>query len=290
MNIKLNFRSIKITDRSKIESITNEYPPYSDHNFTSLWSWCKNDASVCFFDEGAILLMQDYVSNDFFVSIIIKKEVSDENLIYLMHLLSRFYPNKKIKYIPEHLAKRLSRLGYPVILDDDNFDYILSVQKLAQLENSEMATIRNMKNRFLAKYDKGDIHFVDVEKVDKFFSDKKNEHFNIKEKKAMTEYFRYHLSEIDIKTEELGFFIDGSIVGFCFYEILNQDYALFHFQKTDTLYKGSAHYLINAVANILQEKNIKYINFEQDLGIEGLRYFKKSLKPKFFLKKYQLHL
>lgn len=290
MKVELYFRNIKITDRYKIESITADYPPYSDHNFTSLWSWCRDTASVCFFNEGVILLMQDYTSDEFFLSIILKKTVSDEDLIYLMHLLSRFYPQKKIKYISEYIAKRLINLGYSVFLDEDNFDYVLSVEKLAQLQNSDMATIRNMKNRFLAKYDKGYIHFLDINSPDNLLSDKKNKDFSLKEKKAMVEYFRYHLSASELDTEQLGFFIDKKIVGFCFYEIIDANYALFHFQKTDTLYKGAAHYLINAVANILQEKNIKYINFEQDLGIEGLRYFKKSLKPNFFLKKYQVYL
>jgi hypothetical protein len=290
MKVDLFFRNIRSTDRARIESITTDHLPYSDHNFTSLWSWCKSSTSACFFNEGVILLMQDYTSDEIFLSILLKKEVSDEDLVYLMHLLSRFYPKSKIKYIPEDIAGRLIKLGYPVTLDEDNFDYILSVKKLARLQNSEMATIRNMKNRFLAKYDKGNINFVEIDDANDFFFKKKNEIYNRKEKKAMTEYFRYQLTENSLDTEQLGLFIDKKIVGFCFYEIINSDYALFHFQKTDTLYKGAAHYLVNAMASILEEKNIKYINFEQDLGIEGLRYFKKSLKPEFFLKKYQISL
>ena len=39
-------------------------------------------------------------------------------------------------------------------------------------------------------------------------------------------------------------------------------------------------------ARILHDMNIPYYNWEQDLGIPGLRYSKEKYKPIFYLKKF----
>ena len=54
------------------------------------------------------------------------------------------------------------------------------------------------------------------------------------------------------------------------------------------MYKGVNAYLINELAKILYKKGIVYINWEQDLGILGLRENKESYLPTRYLKKYSL--
>ena len=33
------FKSIELSDKEDVEKITHKYPPYSDFNFVSMWSW-----------------------------------------------------------------------------------------------------------------------------------------------------------------------------------------------------------------------------------------------------------
>ncbi|MCA1638525.1 MAG: hypothetical protein LC768_09365, partial [Acidobacteria bacterium] len=34
-----HFRNLRADDKEAVESFTNQFPPYSDFNFTSLWCW-----------------------------------------------------------------------------------------------------------------------------------------------------------------------------------------------------------------------------------------------------------
>jgi hypothetical protein len=44
------FKSIEISDKEDVEKITKKYPPYSDFNFVSMWSWdIKGDMRVSTF-------------------------------------------------------------------------------------------------------------------------------------------------------------------------------------------------------------------------------------------------
>ena len=69
-------------------------------------------------------------------------------------------------------------------------------------------------------------------------------------------------------------------------ELLDDEYAIRHFMKADTSYKGIYSYIVSESAKILLESGKKYLNIEQDLGLANLRQAKKSYRPVQFLKKY----
>ncbi len=79
------------------------------------------------------------------------------------------------------------------------------------------------------------------------------------------------------------------MLGFTMYEIISNNYAISHFAKADKKHHAAICDLLNwEEAKILHSQGIKYFNWEQDLGIPGLRYSKEKYKPAFFLKKFIL--
>ena len=69
----------------------------------------------------------------------------------------------------------------------------------------------------------------------------------------------------------------------------NKRYALSHFAKGDTSHHSAVYNILNwQEARILYSSGIRYYNWEQDLGIEGLRQSKLKYRPAFFLHKYRV--
>ncbi len=89
----------------------------------------------------------------------------------------------------------------------------------------------------------------------------------------------------------VGMYIDDKMVGFNINEILDNHFAVIHFEKGDTVnYPEIGAYLFQIAAKELSKHGVQHINLEQDLGLDGLRKNKLSYKPDYFLFKYVLKL
>ena len=72
--------------------------------------------------------------------------------------------------------------------------------------------------------------------------------------------------------------LDGKIIAFTFGEQLNTDTAVIHIEKAEPDIRGS-YVAINQGFVAHEWSNMKYINREEDMGIEGLRKSKESYNP-----------
>jgi hypothetical protein len=100
-------------------------------------------------------------------------------------------------------------------------------------------------------------------------------------KRLLSESGRFNLSPLAV-------YIDDVMVAYSIYEITKGDYAVGHFEKALKVHDGLYDYLKHKTANDLHQQGVKYINYEQDLGIAGLRRTKLLLHPEHFLKKYTI--
>ena len=79
--------------------------------------------------------------------------------------------------------------------------------------------------------------------------------------------------------------IGGKVAAFTIGDKLNNNTFCVHIEKADTRYSGIYAGINNCFAKDAAV-GYKYINREEDLGIEGLRKAKQSYHPAFLLKKY----
>ena len=91
-------------------------------------------------------------------------------------------------------------------------------------------------------------------------------------------YFRLNQKGAAIK-------VDGNIVAMSFGEKLNDDMALIQVELADENYRGS-YQAINKFFCENAWNDLKYVNREEDMGIEGLRKAKMSYNPVELLVKY----
>ena len=78
---------------------------------------------------------------------------------------------------------------------------------------------------------------------------------------------------------------DGKIIGFSMGEVTPSNVGITHIEKGDINYDGIYPFICNAFAK-KRFQNVRYINRQEDMGLEGLRKSKRSFHPIGFCKKY----
>jgi len=85
----------------------------------------------------------------------------------------------------------------------------------------------------------------------------------------------------------VGIMVNRRLAGFSINELLNREYALLHFEKASSPdFVGIYPYIMQETACLLLKENCQFLNYEQDLGIPGLKKAKSSYQPCNMLKKY----
>jgi uncharacterized protein len=289
------FKNLELNDKEEFEKITKKFDLFSDYNFISLWVYnVENDSRISILNENIVIRFRDYITNEPFYSFLGNNKV--ENTINKLLELSRMEGfESKLKLIPEINIKDLLNQNKFIISEDrDNFDYIASVEDLANLFGDEYHSHKNLVNYFNKTYTSCHINKLNLldpaihDQILKVFytwelkKDKKRDE-TIHELSAIQRILR-DVNDFDLIS--LGVYDKEELVGFIIASLEQKNYAIGHFIKADFEYKGIFYLLNHELAKILKEKEYKHFNMEQDLGIPGLRNSKELWNPTHFLKKY----
>ena len=101
---------------------------------------------------------------------------------------------------------------------------------------------------------------------------------------AMESYFRYYFR---FNQKGAVIKVNGEIVAMSFGERLCDDTALIQVELANENFRGS----FQAINKLFCEnawKECKYVNREEDMGIEGLRKAKQSYQPEFLIEKFYI--
>lgn len=288
-----DFKPLELSDKKCIEAFTQQFPPYSDFNFTSIWSWNTTDKiQISTLNENLVVLFYDYVSNKPFFSFIGANKIEDSAALILEHSVNK-YGVTYLKLVPEHLIDHFQNNTWDVSPDINSDDYVLSVDFLKEMHNLPQSRLSKAIRNFIKNNKTYTVKYNSIEEVDKniYFNLIENWGHNkelsggsINERIALNKYFDLQ----DFETKIFSLFVEEKLVAFDTCEFCSKDYAIMHFGKTDYAFKGAQEILYWEEAKYLSNLGIKFINIEQDLGIEGLRYSKQKFKPSHFLKKYFL--
>lgn len=263
-------------------------------------SWdTADDIEIRLRDQGLAVVFQDYETTERFLSFMGKHNV-DEELKYLLALSQAYGYGDTLKLIPEEVIKRVVHKDEFIINEDrDNFDYVLSVNHLAHLAGAKNEDRRRAVKKFLAAA--ADNLEVRELKLNTLHDMKqimgcldtweilkgRTRQNNSVEREAIRRVLLY---SDNLNLHSLGFFVKHHMVAFSIFEILDDRNGMVHFEKCYTKYPGLTSYVRHQTAVRFEEEGVAYINYEQDLGISGLRKSKEMLHPVHFLKKYEVKL
>ena len=202
----------------------------------------------------------------------------------------------RISGLLEEDCRELERL-YPgqfrIHSDRDGFDYVYAIDDLADLKGRAYQKKRNHVNRFFASYPDAQLvpmsreNLAQVEEMcEKWFENRyavePNSDFHM-EKCALNRAWGNWEA---LGMEGMTLFVDGQLIAFAMGSRLSIDTFDIHFEKA--LDVDGAYAAINrGFARYLADKypEVKYLNREDDLGIEGLRKAKLSYLPHHMVEK-----
>ena len=277
------------------------------------------DFSPFFFDEGEISCEANFISiyvwkqiygNEFHMDdkTLVLRSISDDENKYVFslpygdldHGMSLIFEYCKAHNIKPNLwtsqGKRFDCFikkydSYEIIPQRDNFDYIYNREDLVELKGKKYHSKRNHISSFSKKYDwsyetldeKNKAEFLAFS--EKWYNDRKENNEGLyAEKEAFAEILS-SANDIDYKGglirvgDRIAAITIGSPINSYTYDI--------HYENADIDFP-TAYTVVNREFAARELQGYKYINREDDLGIEGLRKAKMSYKPEMLLEKYSM--
>lgn len=287
----LKFRKINIKDGKWIKKLLGKSDFMAcEYSFANNIAWERlNDSQICRYKDFYIVgFVRDGVGSfsfpagdgDYYDVINQLREYS-RNLGATTEI--NFVPNNKLEFLNEIFSNEFS-----VVKSADSSDYIYNASDLIELKGKKYNKKRNHLNKFQRySWEFSPITSKDFDECIEFsartYNSQKgyNSHSSVAEQYAIHTFFKY-FKELDLEGGILR--VDGELVAFTLGERLNSNTFCVHIEKANTEYLGVYAAINNEFAKYAA-KDFKYINREEDLGIEGLRKAKRSYYPVFMLEK-----
>lgn len=211
----------------------------------------------------------------------------------LAQLVTRFrtlYPESQLILIPEEYYQAHPEMDtfFEVSEDRSWADYVYEVDKLVNLSGKKLAKKKNLVSQFVRAYPDYKVLPITSDNMQIILD------FTHKWRRDRSADGIYLMTEIkaieqtlimwdSLPVEGIIICLNNRIAGYSVFSHQTPDMVAEHFEKFDPDKKGAAQLVNWETAKYLQGR-YKYINREQDLGLEGLRQAKLSYEPEFLVK------
>lgn len=251
-------------------------------------------------NNNLVLKMSDYITQEPFYTFNGQSAVPDTVRTLLDQSISEGI-TPKLKLIPYTTIepyRAVLESEFKVEEDRNSFDYMYRIEDLAGLEGKQYKQFRNMCSKF-KKETNGSVNMIyfknqeirpmigHIKEVMGSWRDIKNKpKEEVDHLINVIERFSHYSKHFNMYNA--GLYIDGQLSAFCFNEVVNNKYIVSHFGHANKNIPGIFQFFDHQLASRFYSDGFDYINLQQDLGKEGLRQYKMSYRPAFFLKKYTI--
>jgi hypothetical protein len=289
-----SFKRITASDLALLEKHYLAFEPYSDFNVVSIWGYMVPDAYYIHTHGSVLYKLLDYNTGEPYLSVFGNK--SSRKLVADVAKTIET-PTFTLYGVPES-TRDAAFADWSVVTsieeDIDNHDYIFSVSDIARFDDDKYKEKKKKLTKFARLYPN-----VTVKKIDHNQPEVREKMYDvfkkwIRESGSTTWQREYRglqrtLGIKGFRVMCVAAFDDQQMIGFTVNEIENNDYYQGHYGKAGYKYHGLGLLLEHETAKIImRDYGSKYMNLQQDLGIEGIRYYKQSLRPLKQLKKYNI--
>lgn len=290
----LTFKKIDISDKDwicKLLKISNFMG--AEYSFANNIAWRRlSNSLITHYKDFYTILMPE---NDAFIFTFPAGFGDYVEFINLLREYSKLHDKKcnifgvTKEYIP--LFEDNFKGEYSITYLPDSSDYIYLAKDLINLNGKKYHSKRNhLKKMDNYRWSFNELTEKDFNECILLSANMYNQsnayvdHSAIVEQYAIDTFFK-HYKEFNLMGGAIR--IDDKLVAFTIGERLNSNTVVVHIEKADKSYEG-LYALINNqfVKRFCNSNSIKYVNREEDLGIDGLRKAKKSYHPAFQVEKH----
>ncbi|MDR2860376.1 MAG: phosphatidylglycerol lysyltransferase domain-containing protein [Elusimicrobiota bacterium] len=284
----MKFTPLTLEDKTIFEQYISDDINF-ENNFAVIYSWAAViDYEIARLDDALILKVN--IDGDVFFDTPKTKNKSldkyidlcadyckKENLTFGMKILEKDFENLS----PETKSK------YKFSLIPNQWDYVYNASELAEFSGRKFQKKRNLLSQFLRKYK---YEFIDYDKTKHYekilqfqrkWSANDNDNWEFEALKRALDNFEVLNLNCDIIE------IDGEIAAFSISSAPRADAGEIIFEKGNVDYKG----IYAAIVQFSSKKHFskcKFINREEDMGMENLKKSKQSYNPIMQIKKYSI--
>lgn len=199
----------------------------------------------------------------------------------------------QLECVPSEQALELEKLGYTIEHIRALDDYLYESQKLIHLSGRKLQAKRNHISQFERNYTYSVRSLSTKEMREECYKMTATTWLDTKD--CNTKEIQDELRALRLafnNWDELGFVgmlvcVDHHLTAFTVGEIIDDQLAIVHFEKGDTSYMG-IYSVINQLFCSQYLSDVKYVNRQEDAGVEGLRKAKLSYKPDLMVEKYRV--
>ena len=284
----MNFKKIELSDREIILPFLQTAKVLTcEISFVNLLLW-QPLYNNCYCIEDNILFLKSYDQNAETYSIPFGNVKNGmQKLINLCGKLPDIWAQSGARFDE---FKTLYGELYDIYESRNEFDYIYNSCDLINLKGKKYHSKRNHISSFSKLYNwhYEDITTNNIPKVKKCAQIWYKQSSN-----RMDEELKTEMNGVNIMLDNMEYLginggailVDDTVVAFTLGSAINQQVYNIHIEKAISGYE-SAYTVINREFAAHNLADYKYINREDDLGIEGLRRSKLSYKPQILLPKY----
>lgn len=306
----MQFEKIKESDKTLIDEVLKKSDSTgSEYSMLYLQGWDFFD-----FDSMTIAFEEGYVFIRFSPHLLAQDEESDSHgYIFLPPLAPKGEFAKAVELLRQYCeqsgeefymsscrkedAESLDPTVYEIADKPDyrNYaEYLYNPSDLIELKGKKYHAKRNFISRFINTYGKNYVFRTytadDLEGVCELFGewvktksfDEYHDNSEKQEKKVVKLALEYSLKYDDFFADVME--VDGKIVGFETGELTASNVGIVHLEKGDTDYDG----IYPSLCQMFAAKHfagVRFINRQEDMGLEGLRKSKESYHPCGFVEK-----
>lgn len=288
----LDLRHLRLEDKAIIEKyIPTCCRQMCDFTFGNLYSWSTAEHTEIAEKNGFLFLRSTFNGvtsytfpwgegdiNSALAEIVADAEERSADLSFFC------IAEEQIPYLKAFFGERLVYRE-----QRDYFDYIYQAEKLATLSGRKLHSKKNHVNSFVKRnnYTFEVINEANLKDclafTHKWFSEAQGTQRLEAERQVIACAFKNYSA--------LGFFggvlkVEGKVVAYCLGEPMRHSETFcVHFEKADNAIP-TAYAAVNKLFAEILAKKYRYINREDDAGVEGLRKAKTSYQPETLIKKY----